>query len=38
MTQSAREPFVLQGQDDALGDRDRTVCAHRTEAVFDIPA
>ena len=37
MTQSAREPFVLQGQDDALGDRDRAVSAHRTEAVLDIP-
>ncbi len=34
----AREPFVLQGQDDALADRDRAVFAHRTEAVLDVPA
>lgn len=31
------EPFLLQCQDRALGDRDGTMLAHRTEPVLDVP-
>jgi len=34
---NAPEPFLLQRQNRALGDRHGTVLAHRAKAVLDVP-